>query len=253
MDRQPRRLVLERAREPRGVARPRHRADDHAVAPAAHPRSVGLHERQRRPEIQRPPAPTALTEIEPRAATPADPTAITLPPRRANRDDHLSLTAHPHVLDHRPLQSKQARPYPDAAHVVFRSPRFQPRTSRNPRRGAACAPFSAAHLTHGNSRSASNRRSLDLVWRLRGEPPRQHGPCFVQRWTKHPARDGSRSCSHSQSEAGVTPAGIETTAARAKQQSRRRDPRCLLVHRRRSASHVRELSFPGAFWVVAAV
>lgn len=89
---------------------------------AAHAWRRGLHERQRRAEIQSPPAPTALTEIKAGAATPADPAATTLAPGRADRDDHLSLAAHPHVLDDRPLQAKQASPCPDAAHVVSALP-----------------------------------------------------------------------------------------------------------------------------------
>jgi hypothetical protein len=32
--------------------------------------------------------------------------------------DKLSLIANPHVLDNRPLQAQQPRPYPCSAHVV---------------------------------------------------------------------------------------------------------------------------------------
>jgi hypothetical protein len=49
VDRQPRRLVLERAREPRAVPGPRDRADDHAVAATGHSGGLGLDERHRRP------------------------------------------------------------------------------------------------------------------------------------------------------------------------------------------------------------
>ena len=70
VDGQPRRLVLERAREPRVVTRPRHRADHDTVATARHPRRFGLHERERRAEIQRAPAPPAVSKIETGTAAP---------------------------------------------------------------------------------------------------------------------------------------------------------------------------------------
>jgi len=56
--------------------------------------------------------------IKPRAAAPTDPATISLPPARPGRHDALCLIADPHVLDDRPLQTQQARPYPDAAHVA---------------------------------------------------------------------------------------------------------------------------------------
>jgi hypothetical protein len=112
------RLVLKRTREPRVVTCPRDRADDHAVTPARDPRRVGLHEREGRAEVQRAPAPAPIAEIKPRTAAPADPAAISLPPARPGRHDDLCFIADPHVLDDRPLQTQQARPYPDAAHVA---------------------------------------------------------------------------------------------------------------------------------------
>src|SRR5215210_4235368 len=63
-------------------------------------------------------AATTTSEIEPWAATPADAAAVTLTPIRPGHDDQLTLVTDPHVLDDGPLQAKQARPYPDAAHVV---------------------------------------------------------------------------------------------------------------------------------------
>ena len=118
VDGQPRRLVLERAREPRVVTRPRHRADHDTVATARHPRRFGLHERERRAEIQRAPAPPAVSKIETGTAAPADTAPIMLPPPRPGRHDDLSLIADPHVLDDRPHQAQQPRPYPCAAHVA---------------------------------------------------------------------------------------------------------------------------------------
>lgn len=91
---------------------------NHAVPTVAHTRRVGLHERQRRPEIQRAPAPTTVAKIKPRTAEPADTAAISLPPTRSGGHDDLSLNANPHVLDDRPRQAQQPRPYPCAAHVA---------------------------------------------------------------------------------------------------------------------------------------
>jgi hypothetical protein len=100
------------------MARPRDRADHDAVATTAHPRRLGLHKRPCRAEVQCPPASTALTHVKARRPSPTDAAAITLPPGRPSRHDDLSLIADPHVLDDRPLQTQQARPYPCSAHVV---------------------------------------------------------------------------------------------------------------------------------------
>ena len=116
--RQPRDLILERAREPRVMPRPRHRADHDTVAPARHPRRPRLNERERRPEVQRTPAPASLAEIETRRSAPAHTTTIPLPPIRPNAHDHPSLAAEPHILDHRSSQPEQPRPYPDTAHAA---------------------------------------------------------------------------------------------------------------------------------------
>ena len=121
LHRQPRRLVLEGAREARSMTRPRHRAHDHAVHWAAHPRRVRLDIGQRRAEIQRPPAPAALAEIEPRTAAPADPAAIQPIKARPGRHDHFSLIAEVDLLDDRGAQPQQPRPYPSSAHVVTAS------------------------------------------------------------------------------------------------------------------------------------
>ncbi len=107
----------------------------------AHARRFGLHERQTHPEIQRPPPPTPTARVKPRTAPPTDPATTTLTPVRPRADDHLPLDADLHVLNDRTLQTQQPRPYPDPAHVASASPGFQPSTSRNPRRDAACAPL----------------------------------------------------------------------------------------------------------------
>jgi len=116
--RQPRDLVLERPREPRAMPRPRHRAHDNTMAPARHPRRLGLHERERRAEIQRTPPPAALAEVETRRPAPAHPAAIPLSEARPDAHDHLALAAEPDVLNDNSAQPEQPRPYPDTAHAV---------------------------------------------------------------------------------------------------------------------------------------
>ncbi len=165
IDGQPRGLILEVARELRAVARPRNHADHHTVTTARDARSGGLHERHRRPEIQRAPTPPALAEIEPRRPSPAEPAAITLPPVRPDGNDHLPLGGDLHVLDDRPLQAQQPAPYPCTAHAANSSSRFQPSTSRNPRRHAACAPYSP--FTSPTARAGAPEKLLT--------PPRREG------------------------------------------------------------------------------
>src|SRR3954466_15413196 len=122
------------------MTRPRHRADHDAVTATRHPRRLRLHGGQRRPEVQRAPAPPALPLIGSRRPAPADPATITLTPIRPGRDDH-SRAVHEHVLNDRPPQPKQPRPYPDPAHVVPPPEHSSPEEAGNPRRGAACAPY----------------------------------------------------------------------------------------------------------------
>jgi hypothetical protein len=185
---QPRHLIFEAAREACLVARPRHRADHDTVLRTRHPGRIGLHKRLRQAQVRRPPAPAALTKIEPGAATPTHPAAVTLMPARPRPDHNLSLRTEEHVLDHRGAQPKQPRPYPRSAHVVSAPIGSSPRqagTLGTKRR----APPSGAHLTHGNSRSALYvRRSRKLrslrqrsgnvpqvgasVGRLAKDPPR---------------------------------------------------------------------------------
>ena len=152
--RQPRDLILKATREPRVMTGPRDRSHDHVMPATVDPRRVRLKETERAPQVQRPPRPTALTIVIPRAASPADPATTPLPETRPDRDDHLPLAADPHVLHHRPLQTKQPGPYPDSAHVASPPRESSLRTAGNPRQRAACAPSSAGHHAHGNVRSA---------------------------------------------------------------------------------------------------
>jgi len=83
LHRQPRRLVLEGAREARSMTRPRHRAHDHAVHWAAHPRRVRLDIGQRRAEIQRPPAPAGRAGAAATACEPSEEAQVAC--RRSDR------------------------------------------------------------------------------------------------------------------------------------------------------------------------
>src|SRR3954453_17765899 len=90
------------------------------MAGAGHPRSLGLHERQHGPEIQRAPALVASTLIKPRRPAPAHAAATALAPVRPSRapaHDRPAL-ADPDVLDDRSPQPEQPRPYPDPAQVA---------------------------------------------------------------------------------------------------------------------------------------
>lgn len=61
--RQPRHLLLELARKPGALPRPGHPRDHDPVAPALDPRRLRLHERLRRPDVERPPTPSALAAV----------------------------------------------------------------------------------------------------------------------------------------------------------------------------------------------
>jgi hypothetical protein len=89
VDRQPADLILKSASEPAVMASPRDRAHHDTVIAAAHPWRSGLHERERRPEIQRSPSPAPLTEVISRRPAPAHPAPIPLAPPRPDRHDHL--------------------------------------------------------------------------------------------------------------------------------------------------------------------
>ena len=117
VNRQPAALVLQRDREAGVMPRPRDRGDDHAMVLAVHARPVGLQVGERRPEVQRPPAPASLAGILARAAPPAHAAAVLLPRARADRHhDRLQLNAD--VLDHRPLDPEQHLPYASPAHAA---------------------------------------------------------------------------------------------------------------------------------------
>jgi hypothetical protein len=75
------------------MARPRHRAHHDAVAATRHAWRLGLHKRLRAAEIQRAPAPPAVTEVKARTAPATLAAAITLTPRRPDRHDELFLIA----------------------------------------------------------------------------------------------------------------------------------------------------------------
>jgi hypothetical protein len=114
-------LVIEGAREPGVVARPRHRRHHHAVPLATDPRRVGLQEAERRAEIQRPPPPATLPEVVARAAASTVRAAIPLAIAGADRD-HDRTVLLVDRLDDRLLQSQQPRPradaYASAAHAA---------------------------------------------------------------------------------------------------------------------------------------
>jgi hypothetical protein len=116
------------------------RADHDAVTTAAHRRCRGLDDRHGRAQIQRAPAPAPITQIKARAASPTHAAAITFAPVEPDRHDQLSLIADLHVLDDRPLDAQQPRPYPGAAHVVP-PPRGSSRQEAGTLGAARRAPF----------------------------------------------------------------------------------------------------------------
>ena len=109
--RQPRRGVVERAGVPGAVARPGHLRDDHAVLRAAHPGGVGFQVGPHRAEVQRPPAPPALTLVVAGTAPPAHPAAPLGALAGPDRDhDRLGVLVELHPLDHGPLDTEQPGP-----------------------------------------------------------------------------------------------------------------------------------------------
>ena len=97
---------------------PRHRRDEHPVTLAAHPRSVGLQIRHRRPNVQRPPAPPAVALVIAGAAPPAGRTTITLARDRPDRHHQRPAVGQIHVLDHSSVQTEQLLPYACSAHAA---------------------------------------------------------------------------------------------------------------------------------------
>jgi hypothetical protein len=118
LDRQPRDLIFELACERGVVAGPRDGRDDHPVTLAAHSGGVGLEIRERRPEVQRPPAPTAVTEVIAGAAPPAVRTTIKLARERADRYHQRAIVGELDVLDDSSLEPEQLLPYASSAHAA---------------------------------------------------------------------------------------------------------------------------------------
>ena len=141
LDRQPRDLIFEAARERRVVPGPRDRRDNHAVTLAANPRRVGLEIRERGAEVQRPPTPAPLTEVITRAAPPAMRTAIPLPCARADRHHQRARVGQLDVLHDSSPQTEELLPYPSCAHAATALSRGSTAV-RSPNRESttACAP-----------------------------------------------------------------------------------------------------------------
>ena len=88
--RQPRHLLIELAGMPGAVPGPRHRGDHDPVLRAANTRRVGFQEHDRRPHVQRPPTPPAVTTVITRATPPARTAAISFSPVRPHDDHQLA-------------------------------------------------------------------------------------------------------------------------------------------------------------------
>lgn len=118
--RQPRRLVLEVAGEPRPVPRPRHRSHRHAMLRAVHPRGVGLQEDLDRAQVQTAPtAPTVSAVVARRRPFAAATTALPRPSGTHPHDHGLVIVCERDVLDHgAPVDTDQLLPYPGRAHAV---------------------------------------------------------------------------------------------------------------------------------------
>lgn len=71
---------------------------------------------------------------------PAETTPIPLPPAPPGAHDHLSLAAHPDIVDADSAQPEQPGPYPDTAHAVSAPPSSGREEARTPDR-APHAPF----------------------------------------------------------------------------------------------------------------
>ena len=119
VDCQPRRGVLELAREPRTMPGPGDGGDHHAVLAAAHSGRVGLQQRRHGPKVQRPPAPSTLALIEAGAASAADPTAPPAPSCRSHRrHDRVGLLIEADRFHDGVLDAEQPCPYPSYLHAV---------------------------------------------------------------------------------------------------------------------------------------
>jgi hypothetical protein len=108
---QPRRGVIKCQGVPGTMTRPRDRGDHDPMRWARNPWRVGLHERAHAAQVQRPPAPTPLTLVEPGTPRLADPT----PPAGAlagpDRDhDRVLIGLETDLFDHGPLDAQQPSP-----------------------------------------------------------------------------------------------------------------------------------------------
>jgi hypothetical protein len=118
LDREPRDLILELAGERGVVSGPRHRRNDHAVTLAADAGRIGLEIGERRPDVQRPPAPSALTQVVAGAPAPAARTTIELARDRPDRHHQRARVDQLHVLHDSSVQAEQLLPYASSAHVA---------------------------------------------------------------------------------------------------------------------------------------
>ncbi len=111
MSGQPRDLVLEHGGVPSPVTGPREGDDHHAVLGAAHPGRVRLQIRRHRSQIQRPPPPSPLTTVLPRAPPGADPAPASSPFAGTYRRHHCPRhLIEDHRFDHRALDTDQSLP-----------------------------------------------------------------------------------------------------------------------------------------------
>jgi hypothetical protein len=152
--RQPRRLIVEVPGVPGAVTSPRDLSHGRAMSTTTHPRSVSLDEHPGRAQIQRPPAPSALTAVIARrlpAAPPAPPARSSHRPRRDH--DGINTVVEEHVLDDRARQPEGPLPYAAVPHPVL-PPVPEPSDSPERRKQAGCHRGWAHSATHGSVRRA---------------------------------------------------------------------------------------------------
>ncbi len=170
-------LILERSGEPRVVPGPWDRAHDHAVAPAADPRCVGLQEAEHRPQIQRSPAPATLAQVIAGRAAATHPAAVAPAEPGPDRHDHLPVRARPDVLRDRSAPTEQPSPHPDTASL-----KSDLRTAGHPRRSAACALCrSRSGAPSVRPHCPTARRAAAVKRRDQPSPSRPHSPLVDRR------------------------------------------------------------------------
>ena len=213
------------------MARPRDRADDHAMAATRHPRRVGLHERQRRAEIQRAPAPPALPEVKPRRRR------RQIPQRsRSRHDGRAQTTTSPSSPTHTPSTTARCRPTSRAHTLIPRTSHLPPVDSSPEEAGTLGAERRApSNRAHINPRKRQKRRfracaraCVREVGDRRGasrEPPGSavlDGRCgvgeFTARWRElHPGGSPAIARAHGAPAQGAAPwrrGGSQAVAAR---------------------------------------